>query len=545
MLKVIKENWPLWAAVIILWATLAALLLISINQNEGHFIYAQDDAYIHLAIAKNFAEYGVWGVTRHEFSSSASSLLWILVLSFLDLIIGDRQLTPLILNILFATLTLYAAYFIFRRERLPQTYTFIILLAIIFLTPLANVVFTGMEHVLQILITLIFVYTAAQALSIESPRRTEPYFLLALGLSPLVTMIRYEGLFLIAIIACLFLCRRRWLSALLIVFAAFLPLMLYGLISLSQGWFWLPNSVLLKGHEPAQWTNLVSLMHFFGRRLASITDAEHVLLPVIIAITIYLFRSRQGRDFWEPGQLMIIVFAGAAFAHLFFASIGSFFRYEAYLVVLGIFIIALTGFDLLKDPLRLEGLRIFRTPKYAVLAGFITITTLFLAHRGLFALENFPSGPRNIYEQQFQMSRFLHEYYQGKTVIVNDIGMVNYFNDLHCLDIWGLANLDIAKLKKSHNFNRNSLTDFLQTKKIEVAIIYDCWFKDVIPATWRLVGQWTIKDRLVCTDETVSFYAPDPEAASRLIAHLRQFAPKAPKSILQTGPYTESETSQP
>jgi hypothetical protein len=42
--------------------------------NGGSFTYALDDAYIHLAMAKNFP-LGVWGTTRYEFSSSSSSLL--------------------------------------------------------------------------------------------------------------------------------------------------------------------------------------------------------------------------------------------------------------------------------------------------------------------------------------------------------------------------------------------------------------------------------------------------------------------------------------
>jgi hypothetical protein len=33
-----------------------------LRQTNGHFVYSLDDPYIHLAVAKNLARHGVWGV---------------------------------------------------------------------------------------------------------------------------------------------------------------------------------------------------------------------------------------------------------------------------------------------------------------------------------------------------------------------------------------------------------------------------------------------------------------------------------------------------
>ncbi len=70
------RHWPLIAGVAVLWFVIGIILLLSLAHNQGHLVYDVDDPYIHMAIARHFAESGVWGVTRYEFSSSSSSILW-------------------------------------------------------------------------------------------------------------------------------------------------------------------------------------------------------------------------------------------------------------------------------------------------------------------------------------------------------------------------------------------------------------------------------------------------------------------------------------
>lgn len=76
MISIIKRHWPLLVAIGMLWLVMAICFTLTIALNQGHLVYALDDTYIHMTIAKNFAQHGVWGVTKYSFSSESSSLLW-------------------------------------------------------------------------------------------------------------------------------------------------------------------------------------------------------------------------------------------------------------------------------------------------------------------------------------------------------------------------------------------------------------------------------------------------------------------------------------
>ena len=104
----LKRFWPILAATVLLWGALATLLIQSLRMNQGHVVYALDDAYIHMAMGKNFARHGVWGVTPYQFTSASSSPLWTFLLSVIYFLFGVDNVAPLVMTILFATLLVLA-----------------------------------------------------------------------------------------------------------------------------------------------------------------------------------------------------------------------------------------------------------------------------------------------------------------------------------------------------------------------------------------------------------------------------------------------------
>ena len=528
-----KKHWPLIMTIGILWLTITILLILSLRQNQEHLVYALDDPYIHMAIAKNFAQHGIWGVTKYGFTSTSSSLLWTLLLSFIYFCGGVNEVTPLILNIIFATLTVCLIYALLRRYKFPSFYIFAVLLVTIFFTPLPALIFSGMEHTLHIFITISFVYLTAQILSKEEPDFLE--WSLLLILVPLVTMVRYEGLFLILVVFVLFTVKKKLQHSLLLGGLAVIPIAIYGVISIISGWYFLPNSVLLKANVPPT-TSLI----YIGKFVYNIFAQVHILILILLALTLFILQFDKQKLLWKDSTTMLAIFIATTLLHMLFARTGWFFRYEAYLVALGIFVIAIGLYEYLPEklPTYFEKSLI---PKYVAIALLILIVISPLAGRGLISLIITPQATNNIYEQQYQMGLFLKQFYQGESVAANDIGAINFLADIKCLDLWGLGSLEVAKAKRNGNYDTQLIYNLAKQKKVRVAIVYDHWFEGYggIPSQWIKVGEWKISNNVVCGGDTVSFYAVNPKEESKLIENLRTFSSQLPKDIIQRGRYTK------
>ena len=52
-----KRHWPALACLALYWVALAVLMALSVRRTGGLLIYPLDDAYIHMAMAKNAAAY--------------------------------------------------------------------------------------------------------------------------------------------------------------------------------------------------------------------------------------------------------------------------------------------------------------------------------------------------------------------------------------------------------------------------------------------------------------------------------------------------------
>jgi hypothetical protein len=286
MVNFIKRHWPLITAMGTLWAAVTICLILSIKENQGHFVYALDDPYIHMAMAKNFVQHGVWGVTKHGFSSSSSSLLWTLLLSSIYFLFGINELSPLILNIIFATVICILVYVILIKYKLNPFFIAITLLLIIFITPLTVLIFCGQEHTLHTLITIFFVYLSANILS--KARSSILEYILLLIVAPLLIMARYEGLFLAFVIVCLFIAKRKTLYAIFLGGFSILPIVIYGLFSIANGWYFLPNSVLLKGNVP-NLSSLEGVVTFSSSGFQQIVQNPHILVLIFIALVIFIF----------------------------------------------------------------------------------------------------------------------------------------------------------------------------------------------------------------------------------------------------------------
>jgi len=538
-----KYHWSILLALSIFTVTTIILWNLCQHKNGGQFVYTLDDPYIHMAIAKNVVRHGVWGVTPYQYSSSSSSPLWTLGLVLSYGLFGVRDLTPFILNLIFAGLALGLVY-IFLHGRLPGWAVFLVLAAAIFFPPLAPLVFSGMEHTAHLFLTLLTVALAAKTLSQESPSPALRRGLLVSAF--LTTAVRYEGLFLILVLSILFACRKRWLFALLFAGAGVLPLAAYGIWSAAQGWYFLPNPVILKGFEgnravfnfledtfvrgrPLTWRAIERLVPvMFVSRINAHPHFLYLILPSLILL-VY-----QRGSFWTPANITNTAFVGSAVLHMQFASTGWFFRYEAYVMIFGIYAVATGLADHLpgRDGWQGWGNRLFRAAMVLLLAILVSSP---LRARAVKSLKDTPKASHNIFEQQYQMAFFLRQFYQGQVVAANDIGAINYLADFHLVDLAGLGTRESAAFKLKQVYGPRQVAAVAEQYGTQIALVYDSWFQ--IPGEWSKVGEWQIRDNVVCGDDTVSFYAVDPGAAPGLLENLRTFSPRLPADVIQRGGY--------
>ena len=63
----LRRRGPLVLALAILLVAVSVLVAWSLRRSGGQLVYALDDAYIHMAMARNLAEHGVFGVTRYGY----------------------------------------------------------------------------------------------------------------------------------------------------------------------------------------------------------------------------------------------------------------------------------------------------------------------------------------------------------------------------------------------------------------------------------------------------------------------------------------------
>lgn len=177
----------LFVALSLYLLTVIILLSASLLLNHGVFVYALDDTYIHMTIAKNFVLHGTWATNGLNFTSASSSPLWTLIISFVYFLFGVNVITPFLLNILFGILTLLIVNNILKKNNIDRIRLFV-LIVVIYVTPMPTILFTGMEHTAQIAITLLFIYLSSMILdSDNNDLRILIYLFL---ITPFVTAIR-------------------------------------------------------------------------------------------------------------------------------------------------------------------------------------------------------------------------------------------------------------------------------------------------------------------------------------------------------------------
>ena len=464
--------------------------------NGGHFTYALDDPYIHLALSEGIAR-GHYGINAAEPSSPSSSVLWPLLLApFAGF--AWQVYVPLVLNLLAG---LAAAVLVGmavarwpgpvsrsgamrRREEIFRRSLSAV--ALVLIGNLVGLTFVGMEHTLQGLLA------AAGAWAIVSclRGRTVPgWCLLCVALGPLV---RYENLGISVAVAIALIGQGKARRAWALLAASMLPLAAFSLYLHHLGLPWLPTSVLLKAQlSPAGGGVTHRGLRLVKEMLVGVfTDRHRQILSI-------LFLTLAGLAFYERDRSRRFALCGAATAaglHLLVGRFGWFHRYEVYIIFFSALVVLHA---------------IHERPRGVL--GWYAMALLGCCGPYLQALQETPLSANQVYRQQYQMHRFSTEFYNGN-VAVNDIGLVSYRRrpGTYVMDLWGLASLESAEQRDKSTAWLNSV---VHEHHVGLVMDYSSWYGPP-PADWTLLGTVCLTDVPVSLAGPCVDYFATPEASA-------------------------------
>ncbi len=503
-----------WLPVSVFIIGFALLLLMILIVNDGHVIYTLDDAYVHLALAENIAG-GHYGVNTGEYSAPSSSILWPFLLApFAKL--PAAQFVPLVVNLLatIGILLLYARLLLLAFSPAAAAgYRLKIGLVTALLIPATNLwglLYMGMEHSLQ----LFFAVLTVIGLVRESRDSSVPWWLIAAVIAgPLV---RYENLALsVPALGYLFL-RKQFRPAAIGAVGIGLTLGAYSLFLNSLELGWLPTSVMSKSRPVSSGGSVATLVSNFKSNLRLAQGALLALGFFLLALRAVSQRPAR------PERLLAAWGACAVLLHLVVGNFGWYSRYEAYIWATALLTLTYIYREgLLKIARSLPGYRL------------AIIMCLFVGIAGrpyIGGLLSTRVASNNIYQQQYQMHRFVTEYYSAP-VAVNDIGWVSYANDNYVLDLWGLGSQQALEARRNHQ-GPQWITALAEKHDVHLAMIYDTWLPD-IPAGWIPLGELHLGRRLVTpADDIVAFYATDSATFAGARSLLADFKATLPERAM-------------
>ena len=493
------------------WVTLGAVALslayapLLIFVASPASFYTLDDPYIHMALAENIAR-GHFGVNPGEYANPSSSIAWPWLLAAFEKL-GVMLYAPLLVNIacFVATVRVILAFSLKRMAgdaRAARNALIVLGLALLAFN-VFGVIFTGMEHSLHVLLSVVAVTRLIDA-------KYDRWTLLVLMLGPLV---RFEGAIVLAFGVGAALVDRRWMFAGLAVPAAMAPVALYGWWLTSLGLPALPSSVLSK--SAAAGVVVDGGGGVAGGLLATfLNNAQSPAGPLLGVMALglaYGAWKRSGRDrVLALGLVAVLVLA------MMLGRMDSYARYEVYVFC----VIAMGLVHLLQPELHVLAQSLVRSVVLdmgvALLGGSL----------GVYVFATTPLGARNIDRQQHQMHRLVTECWR-QPVAVNDLGWVSFRNDAYVLDLWGLGSEEARKARSAGE--PGWMAKLATDKNVGLAMVYPGWFEGDLPPEWTAMGEIGFTERGITPfAPATTVFATYPDAQDEIRACMQRLSDSSP-----------------
>jgi hypothetical protein len=437
---------------------------------------------------------------------------------------------PLILNTLALFATLVIIWRLFAHLRLAEDTFGIVAQAIALLLlavclNLIGVVFTGLEHNLHIAAVAACIYGLALFLDQGRMPRWLPAVIV------LAPLLRFEGLALSFAALLVLALRGRWRTALGTLAVIVLFMGGFSAFLVSLGLPPLPSSVLTKSDVAADGVSGAgaSIFHSIGQNVSGMDSIPvgALLLMIGVAAAVRCLLELPAKPWrWSSQALMALLLVCLIGAHAVAGQFGWLDRYEDY-ALMGT---ALIGICLMRETIRKE---LSKKKERILLFCGTAVALLVFCSTYVISTWRVPLAANNIYEQQFQMHRFINDFYRAP-VAVNDLGLVSYHNSNFVLDLGGLASEE-ARILKASGADAEDYRELVGSNDVHLVIIYDEWFPNQVPASWVKVASMDLsRQRVSSAEEEVQFYATDEATASKLQPELQSFSKGLPAGVKLT-----------
>jgi hypothetical protein len=242
----------------------------------------------------------------------------------------------------------------------------------------------------------------------------------------------------------------------------------------------------------------------------------HVVALVLIALLLLRLMVQKHGSVWTFAGVGLVLFASTAAMHLVFARTGWFFRYEAYLVALGV-VVNVTA---------LQELLPISSPRWLQVLGILLL--LLIAARTSISFWVAAQSMADIHDQQYQMGLFARQSLEGKTVLLNDIGAVSFLSEARVIDAIGLGSMAPAAARRARLYSNEWLTRWAAQEGATVAILYP----NLAPPAWRTTARWTIPGNYMSGSDSVDFFALTPDMKLDLARDLTIFQSQLPPRVV-------------
>ena len=518
------RTWREELGVIAIIAVLSAVAFAAIMLHDGYFTYTIDAPYDHLTVADQILR-GNYGINAGEPDAAVSSILYPFLLAPL-VAAGAGMYAPLIvtfaatvaIGVLLCRIADEAA---IPLRQLPFAGFIALACAVILALNLIGLEFTGLEHSLHVALALGSFLGFVRFLR----RHTADWWWLAcIVLQPLI---RFEGIAFLAIEVCFLIAFGKYRPAAIVVGATAVLLGGFCLFLHALGLPPIPNSIIERSGIVAESLGQIAkpsspIAILIANFKSNLFEYGGALITMMVAALFAWFAGPRdfhvlSRDTIAKGSVVIFA-ALTSLAQLVGGSLGSYSRYEIYILALDFAALAVVYREPVARWTRSAGLL-----RCGVMALLIVVAFSGYVRRNLVT----PEAAANVFEQQYQLNRLATEFYRGP-IATDHLGWVAYRNPYYVLDLMGVGS-ERARELREHAKTPAWMDGLARDHGIGLAMMYPN-LDPRVPVSWQPVAELRLTDRAhTVAGPIVRFFAVTPQDRTRILAALRRFGPTLPE----------------